>query len=572
MKPRHLCGAIAVWCVVYFAFVASLCAQEAIVPKRIGVPQDWSQNHIVFSRDALARHPDLINREPRIRQQAMQRWQAPDWGSFHGVEPLPTPQEEGGLYRDWNAALALGRLSPHKFPAKFSLDPTAPPDCVNDYVVFGLNVVGVAGGQANLVAFNNLYVNSTGGGFCSGSAPIVMFAYDVSTAGGTISTSPVLSEDGSQIAFVEGVSGTTPCSIFHVLTWAPGGGAITNAAVPAPGTMTSLPLSPSGSCPSAANDTTSSPWIDYDSDTAYVGDNDGNVYQITNAFTPSPTLSPSPWPIQVSPGSHLTPPVLDSNLGMLMVGSNRRLYQINVNFPATPPASLQVGYPGGLTSGIFAPPIVDITNGTTFVVDANGAIIPDAGCPCAILAEVDTATLNDLQTVDIGLGSSGGTALHLYEPAFSNDYYNDPSTGVITLCGTSPSDTSPWQYTFGFTVPGPGPQPIMNFTGSSTQLSTDTTDRCTGWTEFYNPSINSGVDFFFFGLTNDCTGVGGTSDTGCVVALSSDPSIPTTTAAVQGGPSGIVVDNYSNAVAASSIYFVAAGAPTAYKFTQNGLQ
>src|SRR5208337_1960018 len=160
-----------------------------------------------------------------------------------------------------------------------------------------------------------------------GSAPIVMFAYDVSTAGGTISTSPVLSEDGSQIAFVESVSGTTPCSIFHVLTWAPGGGGISDAAVPASGTMTSLPLSPSGSCPSAANDTTSSPWIDYDSDTAYVGDNDGNVYQITNAFTPSPTLSPSPWPIQVSPHSHLTPPVLDSNLGMLMVGGNRKLYK-----------------------------------------------------------------------------------------------------------------------------------------------------------------------------------------------------------------------------------------------------
>jgi hypothetical protein len=46
---------------------------------------------------------------------------------------------------------------------------------------------------------------------------------------------------------------------------------------------------------------------------------------------------------------------------------------------------------------------------------------------------------------------------------------------------------------------------------------------------------------------------------------------PLVTAAVAGGPSGIVVDNYSTAVQASSIYLSAEGATTAYKFTQNGL-
>jgi hypothetical protein len=43
-------------------------------------------------------------------------------------------------------------------------------------------------------------------------------------------------------------------------------------------------------------------------------------------------------------------------------------------------------------------------------------------------------------------------------------------------------------------------------------------------------------------------------------------------ATVNGGPSGIVVDNYSTAGQAASIYLMANKVSTAYKFTQNGLQ
>jgi len=57
------------------------------------------------------------------------------------------------------------------------------------------------------------------------------------------------------------------------------------------------------------------------------------------------------------------------------------------------------------------------------------------------------------------------------------------------------------------------------------------------------------------------------STTGCVVALSSDPTIPTATATVTSGTSGILVDNYSSA----NVYFAARGVNTAYQFTQDGL-
>ena len=48
-------------------------------------------------------------------------------------------------------------------------------------------------------------------------------------------------------------------------------------------------------------------------------------------------------------------------------------------------------------------------------------------------------------------------------------------------------------------------------------------------------------------------------------------NITATVAPVVGGPSGIVVDNYSTAAEASSIYLMSLSEDIAYKFTQEGL-
>ena len=553
MKPRCPYGAVAVWCVVFFALVPNMCAQEATAPKHIGVPQDWSQKHIVFSRDALAQHPDLIYREPRILPQAMQRWQAPNTGVFHGAEPLPASGDNSGPHRDWNMYLGGGgRVAPNMFPAKFSFDPALPPDCVNDYVVFGLTTHN---GQANLVAFNNLYAGSLPAGLC-GAAPTVLFAYNITTVtGGRILTSPVLSKDGTKIAFVESVPGATPpLAIFHVLTWA-AGGTITAPATPA--SMTSLTFSPTH------NSSRSSPFVDYIDDIAYLGADDGKLYKITGVFKGTPTLATAPWPVTVSLNSRLTSPVLDAGLGMLMVGSgNGSLYQINAATGAL--ARLVVGLSNGGDAGIVAAPIVDVTNGTTFVVSSNGASSAPSGFS-AVLVQADTASNTELSRDSIGLGSSGGAVLFLYEPAFTNQYFTNPSNGAIRLCGTGDTDTTPWQYSFGFTGR------IMNTTISfRAQLINSTAARCTEWTEFFNPNVGvGGTDFFFFGLTQDCTGTG---TAGCVVARSSNGATTTITkVTVTGGPSGIVIDNDSLAGQASSIYLCAEGRNTAFKFTQNGL-
>ena len=215
-------------------------------------------------------------------------------------------------------------------------------------------------------------------------------------------------------------------------------------------------------------------------------------------------------------------------------------------------ALLQVGS-GGAGQSIVAAPIVDVTNGTTFVVSGNDST-------SAVLVEVDTATLGTaiFSKARIGLGG-----VKIQQPALDNNYYNGQPNGVIRVCGTGASDTTPWQYSFGFTGIIMNTLPVF-----SQQLVNSTGATCTGWTEFFNPNIGvGGTDFFFFGLTQDCTGP---TTSGCVVARTTDIA-PLVTVGIPGGPSGIVIDNYSTDPQASSLYLSAIGASTAYKFTQNGL-
>jgi hypothetical protein len=558
VKPRHP-YATAVWWVALLAVVPSMYAQEAGAPRHTGVPQDWSEGHIVFSRDTLALHPSLMDREPRVLHQVMQRWQPPNLGVFHGAQPLPTAAGNSGSHRDWSVSPG-GRLSPFRYAAKFSFDPNAPPDCTNDYVVFGLATSGVTGGRANLVAYNNLYSDTvSGGGLCDppigpGSGPNVLFAYNITTTAttGRIVTSPILSLDGKKIGFVESIPGTPPTAVFHVLTWTAGQGTIASAA--APTSMRSVPFS------LAAYDSASSPWIDYSADIVYVGSDNGLVYKITGVFHGTPMLSGSPWPVQAGI-LHLTSPVLDSVRGALMVGSaNGNLYRIDT---ATGVLSGALLVGAGASSGIVAPPIVDVTNGTTFVVSANDGT-------SAVLVEANTDPLFLMSKGQIGKGaaSPGGTALNIHSPAVSNLYFNTPASGVIRVCGTGPLDATPYQYAFEFTGITMHTSPSLH-QQIPTNPANSTAARCAGFTEFFNPNVGGGTDYFFFGLTKDCTAPGG--DGGCVAEFTDAAPLTILTMPVIGGPSGIIVDNYSTDTQASSIYFTAEGINTAYK-TRDGLQ
>jgi hypothetical protein len=199
---------------------------------------------------------------------------------------------------------------------------------------------------------------------------------------------------------------------------------------------------------------------------------------------------------------------------------------------------------------------VDITNRTTFAVSGNDGT-------SAVLVEFDTGSAVELSRVRIGKGAAGGIAFNIHSPAVNNLYFSDPQSGVIRVCGTGAADATPWQYAFSFAGRTMLPDPSF-----SEQILSSTAARCAGFTEFFNPNVGGGTDYFFFGMTKDCTGLG---TSGCVAEFTDANPSPIVTMPVTGGPSGIIVDNYSTQPQASSIYFTAEGINIAYKFTQNGL-
>lgn len=546
--------------------VSGLSAQISEQQLRLSVPQDWTHRHVMFGRRLIAQHPELAAAEPRMVHQFYRQVQFPTRfdgtvsdSTVSGADEQSTEAAAADLKRDWNVDLGSTGTSFVRIgmsPAKFKFDVNTAPSCVNDYVVFGLTVAGVSGGQGNLVALNQLY-RGPGPGLCGTGAAAVLFSYNTTTVpGGVIRTSPVLSLDGTKIAFVESSTGAS--SIFHVLTWATGAGNGTTALLSAdPGvgntaTMTSLTYS------ATANNTRSSPWIDYVNDAAYVGANDGKVYKITGVFKGTPTLAGAPWPVLIGTNRTLSSPVLDQFTRNLFIGDNLGiLWSFNADAPATK-RSLVVGKATGTNPAILDGPILDAANGTVFAVSANDGA-------SAVVVQADTATLNPLTRARIGLGSFGAvTSVNLYDGAFDNNYFNGLPTGFLFVCGTGAADTTPWRYSFQFTGR------VMNTLPSdSGQILNSTRSRCSPITEFFNPNVPAGgMDFFFWGMTADCAGP---ATQGCVMSRTS-PGGLVTFRNEPGGTSVVSVDNTSTSPQASSIYFTDLGTPRrAVKFTQNGL-
>jgi hypothetical protein len=158
-----------------------------------------------------------------------------------------------------------------------------------------------------------------------------------------------------------------------------------------------------------------------------------------------------------------------------------------------------------------------------------------------------------------------GPGINIYDGTFNNNYFTNPSTGSILVCGTGAADTTPWRYSFPFVG-----RILQTTPTNSTQILVSAASRCSPLSEFFNPNIGpGGTDFFFWGMTRDCTAAGVAG--GCVMSLTNTGLGATVTE--PGGTSVVVIDNFSTAGQASSIYFTDIANPRrAVKLTQNGLQ
>jgi len=543
--------------------VSGLSAQVSDLRPRVGVPEDWSHHRIKFNSAYLRQHPEIAAREPRAATQLYREAFLQAQAQMGRVLPAAQTASADTLapHRDWSVPLGNGRLGFGQFPAKWNSDPTAAPSCATDYVIYTLNAVGATGGQPSIVGLNSLYASATGSALCTkpSSQPNFLFSYNTNTiSNGRITTSPVLSLDGKKVAFVETTPNSgTKSSVFHVLNIPAPGGPQQLTAVPSsappPGALSSATIA-------AASDTRSSPWIDYPSDTAYVALDNGRLYKITGVFNGTPTVvTTAPWPLTINLNSTLTSPVLDSSTGNVFLGAgNGRLYTVNVNTPGAV-TTIQVGRTGSPnTPGIFDSVIFDGTGATLFAVSANDNVLAGA----AVVQVNSTSPFGIVARVGIGQGSSTGGAVNLYDGDFDNNYFNSPSTGHMLICGTGVADTTPYRYLLNFNSGG-----VLQ-PGSSVQISTNAAARCSPVTEYFNPNISGGTDFFFWGVTRNCP----TNAAGCVMALTNETTL--TAAPVTGGTSGIIIDNdYVTLTGGSSIYFSSEAAPNnAVKLTQQGLQ
>ncbi len=553
---------------------------------------DWTTHYAVYPQSGTLGALHAAESDPR----ATFRWREVEQERSHGFfgfrrHPKPR-RRRGSLHSDWSISLGAGTTAPGQFPAKFSFDVTAAPDCINDFIVFPVNLNG-ANNQANLVAFNRLYSGTAGGnGICNrvasgtdvGTSATVLWSYNVHAvaAGAAVPTSPALSLDGTKVAFVESAAGNA--AHFHVLAWKSGDGQdatnLQNTLTPKAITLFSVAAPAAGSGAATdlvvgtATDTLSSPFIDYLRDLAYVGNDQGVLFRIKNVFctvgctTAAPSLDTS-WgsagAVTVGTGScagtgqsTLTGPVLDFVTLNVFVGcADGKVYGFTLTGAPLATPSITVGN-GSATGGIVESPIVDGVNGLIYAVAGTGA-----SGTSAVLVQATTSLSGPCAGGTLCVANIGNPGVHnAHSPALNDSYFSS---------GTSAS----WLiYMGGFTG-------IFNQTltiygvpfSASRVMSTGTPTNALNliilFSGEYSPltEFKNGTTDWLFGsvLENLVPNIGSLNINTFPTGLSSN--------VLEGsGASGMVIDNSSASAQASSIYFGTQGTNNAVKLTQATLQ
>jgi hypothetical protein len=597
---------------------------------RVPMISDWSHHHVVFSQPSSYEKAWRLQSEPRYFQQVVRRnglgrafpqlESETGRGNRFGFPGLDgrQRQREKPFARDWGQSLGSGGTTGAPlsgttwfpvYPAKFSFDVNAAPNCTNDFVVFTTNRPGAAT-QASVIAYNKLYSGAPAA-FCALS-PSVYWSYNTNfdasgtATTGTVATSPVLSADGTKVAFIE--NRATGGAIVHLLKWnAADGGSISAAANPTVvASWTACPAT--GSCMISivfANgnaDAASSPFYDYTRDALYAGDDLGVLHKFTDVFgitgdTPSETTTD--WPIAVDPGQILTSPVLDGVSGNIFTADTLgTISYVREAFSSAGtcktgavPCLGSTNIPAPSPHNIPDAPLVDPVTAKVFVFMSNFD-----GANAAVI-QSDT-TLSTSVSATLGLKGLGH---HLHSGAFDNGYLTgNGSVGRLYMCGSSATNL-PTIQRIGFSnsartpvSPFPNPVGTMNpaIDAATIQVASAAAE-CSPLTEFFNANAATNQDQIFFGMQNSGSGAN-CAGGGCVMSINVT-GIPVTLSILSsiaevGGPSGIIIDNNANtatsggAPQASSLYFsnqgnstgaapcgLVTGVGCAVKVTQAGL-
>jgi hypothetical protein len=552
-----------------------------------GVPWDWSHDHVVFSHPGTAdeaiqkgayEHWLKIAADPRYMIQLHKR-SANASGAFHqglsqdGSAANPEARESAEQHSDADVETTDDRSD----TIDMTLEERQAAQVGNSGLPFGLTRAilpppiqraGLAGSssQASIVAFNNLYSS------CNGGTPTVYWAYNT---GGIASLSPVLSLNGSQIAFVQSSSSVASLVL---LTWKASNGTLTSPVSPTPEAAASYngctaPCMTTLTLKGSPNDTYSSPFVAYNSgvntSTLYVGDDAGALHKFTSIFASSGTpgeVTTGGWPVTVNTNASLASPVYDAVSAKVFVGdyllsssspcepsstsSNSPCgYLYSVNSSGAVTKSAQLDYNNGILDG----PIVDSTTGEVYVFAGD-----DGSSNCAASTTPCAAVYQFPVSFSTGAGGTEATVGPGYEfmlsGALDNAYFTSSGTGHLYVVGnTGPANNTLYQVSINSGVMNSGAAtagPVL-----STNYSNNYYAAGLQVTEFYPGGAN---DYIFLGVLaygNVSSCVTATLASGCVIGYNVYSGSATLTGASveAGGTSGIVVDNGSSG--AQNIYF-----------------
>jgi hypothetical protein len=491
---------------------ALLAGQNVPAPeKTIPLPNDWSHRHVIFSKPATAEQAARVEKDPRYWQQRYRRElpilsPAATGDSFSSGPGSGVKVSHSGVDAspgDWQEDLGSGGgLGASNYPAKFTfLLSTA--NCASapqpDFVIYSTGLEG-SNTQASILAYDNIYSG------CSGTVPMTYWAYNT---GGQILTSPVYSEDGTQLAFVQ--TNTALEGSLVLLKWAAsttesvgspmtltGESSAMYVSCTAPPCMTTKLLTNSSGTP--ANDTTSSFFYDYATDIGWVGDSHGWLHKFTPVFKGPPVeVRTGGWPVEVNPSNPnaLGGPVNDSASGNVFVGdAGGYLYMVTPTAGVTKSGQLDFGV--GFSQG----PFVDSTAAVVYAFassDNKGNCAGGANC-AAVYALSDPFSAGSTGSeAQVGTSTVTGTNPNpMYLGAFDSTYENSVNgTGNLYVCGNTGADPTLYRVPVLAGVLGT-PSAIAALTPAGK------TPACSPVTDIMNPNASGGAaERLFFGVQNN---------------------------------------------------------------------
>lgn len=477
---------------------------EEEMPYHEGVPTDWSHTHVIFSKPATDEEARELGKEPRYWQQLYRRELVrtladPSNETLGQVEPAAHAASSGGLWSEnlgRNAAPGAGN-----YPAKFSYSLTTA-NCGSattpDYVVYSTGLQG-SGNQASVVAYDNIYKG------CTGTVPSVYWAYNT---GGLILTSPIMSLDGTQVAFVQTSNAQTASLV--LLKWQasttetvsspgvpalePTGGAYRGCSAPC---MLEIPLRDGAH--TNFDDRTSSLFYDFTNDVGWVGGATGWLVKLTGLFNGTPAeVTTGGFPVQLEAGQDpLYNPVYDQKSKNVFVGDGAGfLYKVAATGAAVT-KSAQLDFGTGLEDVVL-----NQTNGLVYAfASSDGTANCTGGTACAAVYVFGTNFASGSSGSKAILGQSvvKGAATNpnpLYLGAFDSAYLNSVGgTGNMYVCGNT--GARPTLYRLPITSGTLGTAVAISLLTASGKPS------CSPITDFPNPNASvSKRELIFFSVQN----------------------------------------------------------------------